>query len=190
MFISEEQYIRKFNVYSKMVDFDSIRDNRERIKEKRKNEKIQLSIELVPKSSWFNNVRSNVKKSEWNRIRYVTYGLAEYKCEICDDRGNRHPVECHEVWDFNNSTKIQTLKGFISLCPLCHEVKHLGLARIRGNHDRAFSRFLELNNLSKHEGVKQFKFYKEEWKERSKVDWEIDLNILESYKLDVSDRIG
>jgi hypothetical protein len=53
-----------------------------------------------------------------------------------------------------------------------------------------FLGFLELNNLSKHEGVKQFKFYKEEWKERSKVDWEIDLNILESYKLDVSDRIG
>jgi hypothetical protein len=53
-----------------------------------------------------------------------------------------------------------------------------------------FLGFLELNKLSNHVGVKQFKFYKEEWKERSKVDWEIDLNILESYKLDVSDRIG
>lgn len=187
MFISEDKYIKKFSFYSKLVDLGTIKKNRKKVLEIRKSDKIKLRIELVPTSTWFNNVRSKVKDSEWNRIRYITYGLADYKCEICLERGTRHPVECHEIWDFNNSSKIQTLKGFIALCPLCHETKHIGLAGIRGNYDRAYKRFLIINGFSEKEGKKHFDKFIQEWKERSKLEWEIDFKVLNHYNINVSE---
>lgn len=38
------------------------------------------------------------------------------------------PVECHEVWDYDDDRKIQRLERRVALCPACHEVKHAGLA--------------------------------------------------------------
>ncbi|AKJ73572.1 hypothetical protein SP39_1 [Salmonella phage 39] len=79
---------------------------------------------MVPKTAWFTNLRSHLSKSNWDVVRKKCYAKANYKCEICGGKGTKHPVECHEIWDFGNG-KI-TLKGLIALCPSCHEVKHIG----------------------------------------------------------------
>ena len=108
----------------------------------------KLTIELVPQSSFYSNVRSNVTKSEWDIIRKKCYKESNYKCEICDDVGPKHPVECHEIWEYDDENLIQKLTGFISLCPKCHSVKHIGLAQIQGRYDIAFKKLMEVNNWS------------------------------------------
>jgi hypothetical protein len=97
--------------------------------EKRK----RLTIELVPRLAHYKNVRSNVSEEQWNIIREKTYKKARYCCEVCGGIGiGKHRVECHEIWKYNDAERIQKLEGFISLCPSCHEVKHMGYANING----------------------------------------------------------
>ena len=111
--------------------------------------KLKLRIELVPLKCHLKNVRSRIRKSQWNKIRQQVYMKANYHCEICGKQGTMPPVECHEVWVYNEKTSIQKLKGFRAICPLCHEVIHYGRAMCIGNEDRAFDRFMKINKLNK-----------------------------------------
>ena len=83
----------------------------------------KLTIELVPKTSWYSNVRSNVTTSVWDKIRRECYSKANNVCEICSSTGKsqgfKHNVECHEKWEYNDTNKTQKLIGLIALCPLC-----------------------------------------------------------------------
>jgi hypothetical protein len=75
------------------------------------------------------NVRSNVPKAVWDRLRRQVAADVGQRCEICGGRGWRWPVECHERWDYDDDRKIQRLERLVALCPACHEAKHAGLAR-------------------------------------------------------------
>ena len=79
-----------------------------------------LTIELVPRTAWLVNVRSEVSKSEWDKLRRATYKAAGYRCEICNGKGHKHPVECHEVFEYDDEEKSQTLKRLIAICPKCN----------------------------------------------------------------------
>ena len=95
-------------------------------------QKKELRCELVPKTCWFSNVRDHLKQSEWDKVKDWCYRRAGYHCEICGLngklQGRRHRVEAHEIWDYNDTERIQTLVGLISLCPMCHKSKHYGRA--------------------------------------------------------------
>ncbi len=145
---------------------------------------LKLQIELVPRTCFWSNVRSNIKASEWNKIRRYIYQRSNFICEICGGRGNRHPVECHEVWEYDESPNTQRLVSFQSLCPLCHEVKHYGLAKIRGNSERAFKRFMEINNLDRLTAIKIINVVYRQWADRNELQW--DLNIEYLYNLDLN----
>ena len=58
----------------------------------------RLTIELVPQTCWFSNVRSEVSAADWDRLRKLTSNAAGGRCEVCGGRGPRWPVECHEIW--------------------------------------------------------------------------------------------
>lgn len=62
----------------------------------------RLTVELVPRTSWYSNVRSNVLPGVWDRLRRPVFGRARSRCEICGGRGPAHPVECHEVWEYDD----------------------------------------------------------------------------------------
>ncbi len=79
----------------------------------------RLTVELVPKTSWYNNIRALVDELDWDRIRRQVYRQADYRCEICGGRGPEHPVECHEVWRYDDRTHVQMLVRMIALCPAC-----------------------------------------------------------------------
>jgi 5-methylcytosine-specific restriction endonuclease McrA len=99
----------------------------------------KLEIELIPKTSFYSNVRSEVTTNEWDVIRKKCYDEASDKCEICGEKGKdqnfNHNVECHEIWSFDVKERIQRLDGFIALCPTCHKSKHFGLSQIKGDED-------------------------------------------------------
>ena len=137
-----------------------------------------LTIELVPRTSWFNNVRSNVDPKIWEKLKKVTARKAKYRCQICGGCGDEWPVECHEIWDYDDATHIQKLLGLIALCPDCHKVKHLGHTSIIGDLSGSVQHLAAVNNWSLSEAEnyisEQFKI----WSERSKHEWTLDINFL------------
>ncbi len=86
----------------------------------------RFGVELVPASYWFSNVRSHVTREVWDQLRRQTYEATGHICEICGEVGRKHPVECHEVWHYDDEWRIQKLERLIALCPSYHAVKHSG----------------------------------------------------------------
>ena len=139
---------------------------------------MKLTIELVPESCWYSNVRSEITRSAWDVIRAEIYKAADYKCEICGGVGSRHPVECHEIWHYDDKKHVQTLKGFTALCPKCHEVKHIGLAQVRDRYDVALLHFCEVNKVSKTEAERYVHNVFQTWSKRSQHKYTLDISIL------------
>jgi len=146
---------------------------------------IRLTIELVPSTCFYTNVRSHVSEFTWNIIRKKTYAQANHKCEICGDTGKhqgfKHNVECHEIWHYDDVKYIQTLTGLIALCPYCHKTKHVGLAQMNGEEDIVINQLMKVNNMSYKEAQKYISASFVVWKERSKHQWELDITKLKTY---------
>ena len=137
-----------------------------------------LTIELVPKTAWYKNVRSNVTKEEWEKLKKITFSRAGYRCEICDGRGSRWPVECHEIFVYDDEHHIQKLERLMALCPTCHEVKHIGLAGLRGRESSAKAHLAKVNNWSIEDAEIYIEGCFELWHRRSCHEWKLDLSYL------------
>lgn len=142
---------------------------------------IILTIELVPKTCWYSNVRSEVSKDEWDKIKRTVSSSAGYKCEICNGKGPKWPVECHEIWSYDNG--VQRLERFIALCPSCHEVKHIGLATIKGRREIVVDHFAKVNVLSLEEANKYVLEAFNIWHTRSQHQWSLDISYLDVFKV-------
>jgi hypothetical protein len=130
----------------------------------------KLTIELVPKSCWYSNVRSNVRTSEWDVIRKKCYENANNKCEICSstglEQGYNYSVECHEIWKYNDDNHLQILIGVIALCPYCHKTKHVGLAQIKNEEDIVIKQLMTVNNISRNDAKNYIQNSFNIWRER------------------------
>lgn len=119
----------------------------------------KVNIELIPYEAQGFNVRSRVSSYEWEQICRVVHKKKNvskpYRCEQCGKnglyQGFQHPVECHEVWHFDKDSRTQTLIGMVSICPLCHKSKHIGLADKMGFGDRVREHMARENNMSTEE---------------------------------------
>jgi 5-methylcytosine-specific restriction endonuclease McrA len=147
--------------------------------------KNKLTIELVPKSSWYSNVRSNVSKAEWDRLRHKSYEQAGHICEICGDvgtnQGYRHKLECHEIWDYDDQALTQTLTGLVSLCPYCHLVKHPGLAQMNGKLPIVLKQLQKFNEITVEVAGAMLNEAFEIWRNRSKNNYTLDISFLDNY---------
>ncbi len=146
---------------------------------------MKLTIELVPSSSWFNNVRAVLTRKQWDVLRKQVYSEAWDTCQICGGAGPKHPVECHEIWHYDDKKLIQKLVGMIALCPDCHMVKHIGLAQLQNKSKKALKHLMKVNKISKKEAEKYIADSFMKWAERSSKSWKLDISILESYGIDV-----
>lgn len=136
-----------------------------------------LTPDLVPATSWYKNLRNKDPKA-WEKIRKASYAKAGHQCEICGAKGMLH---CHEQWEYETETGIQKLIGLISLCPDCHEVKHIGLAELKGRYGNAIQHMMKVNKIGKRtaEDIVSNAFVV--WKTLSKIQWELDLRILDKW---------
>jgi hypothetical protein len=146
---------------------------------------LALKSELIPSTSWFKNMRSILPKNIWDVARKETYQKYNYKCGICGDQSQ---LECHEIWDFNKETGVQTLGGLIALCNLCHQTKHFGFANLlvmqgKLEKDAIPNHFMSINKCSKKAYEKHLKDVTDEYNERSKVTWKINLGEFETYRI-------
>ena len=139
----------------------------------------KLTIELVPSGQWGDNLRSRIPKSQWDYLRKKQYKKAEHRCEICGGRGPKWPVECHEIWHYDEPNKVQRLAGLIALCPKCHMVKHMGRSLSTGKGQIAKKHLMKVNGWT----MSDVNFYIEAmfeiWYRRSRENWTVDLTWLE-----------
>ena len=155
-----------------------------------KSKELQLKIELVPSTSWYDNLRKVLPKSEWDKIRkaaYVNYG---HWCGICGTEGR---LNCHEIWEYDDKKHIQKLKGFIALCDMCHHVKHIGLTGILASegkldYEKVIEHFMKVNNCDRRTFEEHKKRAFDEWRKRSQHEWHVDLGEYEDVIKSVSKR--
>ncbi|HFD7769662.1 TPA: hypothetical protein ACF54Y_004750 [Klebsiella variicola] len=70
----------------------------------------RLTIELVLRTCWFDNVRSAVSSSDWKRLRQQTARSAVGKCQVCGERG-------HDVLWSAMKSGITMMIGSVSTSP-------------------------------------------------------------------------
>jgi hypothetical protein len=146
---------------------------------------MKLTIELVPSTCWFSNVRTVLSKKQWDVLRSKVYSEAYDICEICGGIGPKHPVECHEIWEYDDKKLIQKLTGMIALCPDCHMVKHIGLAQVMKKGDLAIKHLMKVNKLKKADAEKYVADSFKKWAERSQKKWKLDISCLKEYGIDL-----
>lgn len=146
---------------------------------------MRLLLDLVPSSSWMNNVRACVSARQWDLIKSEVASKAYNMCEICGGIGPKHPVECHEIWEYDDLNLIQKLVGMIALCPACHGVKHMGMSNVLGRGEAAIKHFMKINKISRKEADKIISESFNKWAERSKKQWTLDISLLKDYGIDV-----
>lgn len=139
---------------------------------------MKLTIELVPGTSWGNNLRSILEPADWDRLRKAQYAKADYCCEVCGGKGSTHPVECHEVWAYDDEKHLQALKGLVALCPSCHAVKHIGRSISVGKGGQAISHMARVNGESREWAWAHVDRALKQHRERSAHKWQIDLTWL------------
>lgn len=138
----------------------------------------KLTIDLIPRTSFFTNLRILLTQKEWDIIRKQVYKNANYKCEICGGKGRTHPVECHEQWEYDSETKTQKLIGLIALCPPCHSVTHIGLAEVKGNLETAIRHLAKVNSITIKDAYSLRENAFKQWNERNKIKWTLDTSLL------------
>lgn len=139
----------------------------------------ELYVELVPSSSWGQNLRKVLSRADWDKLRRRSYRAAGFLCEICGGKGRRHPIECHEVWAYDDEGHIQTLVRLEALCPACHEVKHFGRAEATGKGQRALLHLQRVNGWTHEQAIDHLKAAFGSWEWRSSKRWTLNLTWLE-----------
>lgn len=143
---------------------------------------MRLEIELIPESSWYDNARSQLPRAEWDRLRKMCYRRADYRCEICGERGVDqgfgHALECHEVWEFDEQDCVQRLIRLIALCPMCHKCKHPGKAHIDGFYEKVLKHLQKVNKIRENEALGMIEEAFTVWRNRSRKKWRVDVSAL------------
>lgn len=142
---------------------------------------MKLTIELVPSTSWGDNVRSQVSPTVWRKLRQKCIEEAGGVCEICGGVGPKGRLDCHEKWHYDDKHKTQTLKGLFCLCPACHRVKHMGHTLSIGLGNSAMSHLCKVNSITMDEARRYVEAAFELWHSRSRHPWRVDTTFLKDY---------
>lgn len=146
-----------------------------------------LSIELIPKTAWYKNVRSTVPCSVWMEIRVLHL---RHFCVYC---GTEHELNLHEIWQWDDIRHVQKLTGFETVCFLCHNIKHLAFGGImieQGVIERKdlVKHYCQVNDCSAKDFERDAFEAMKVWEERSKFVWILDMTYLTSDVMPKLDR--
>lgn len=108
-----------------------------------------LVPELIPQKCFGKAPRTTISSRAWDRIRSHVYERAKYKCEICNSYKN---LEAHERYLIHENTMY--LRRLICVCKRCHSVIHIGLATKQKRFHSTFKHMLNVNKITKEEGIK------------------------------------
>lgn len=135
---------------------------------------MKLEIDLIPTTAWGKNIRNALGRTKWDKLRKEVLANQGNTCSTCN---STEKLQCHEVWEFNDKTGVQTLKGFQASCSLCHLGSHFGLAQKLANQGHAnleniVTHFLEVNEISFEQSQEHLAEAGSIFIKRSQQEWE------------------
>lgn len=135
-----------------------------------------LVPEMLPVTTWEQNVRGLMGTPLWDRMRRHAYRAAGLRCEICATIG---PLEAHEHWELHNETCVQKLTRIQALCKFCHKSKHVGYARRLGIYSEVLDHLMVVNKWSRKELETGIQDVYEVWQQRCDWPWTVDMSWLQ-----------
>ena len=141
--------------------------------------KFKLNFELVPDSCWYSNLRSELPKEVWDKIRKNAYARAGGRCMICGAPTSR--LEAHEQWEYDDEKGVQRLKNVVAVCRPCHEVIHIGRTQLMGREREASEHFMKVNGCTYAEYHAALGKANEIHRERSRREWKLDVSELPEF---------
>ena len=141
-----------------------------------------LHVDLVPKSCWFNNVRTCVAESDWECLRHMIYERANNTCETCGLVCNRGVqgewLEAHERWSYDDKSSVQRLERLVALCHSCHMATHMGFAEVKGVGDQARAHLKKVRRFTDAEVDRHIQDAFAVWKKRNQKSWTLDVSVI------------
>lgn len=98
---------------------------------------LKLIPVLIPKPLWGVNAHNLLEGQCWQNIRRNTFLRSDYCCVICQ---RKKPLECHEVFKFDDEKGVAVLLRLEGRCEDCHACNHLG--RLKKVNPKGFKRAL------------------------------------------------
>lgn len=143
--------------------------------------KYRLRIQMVPEKASGHNLRGLIPSTQWDRIKNAAFAVAGHRCEACGGVGSSHPVECHELWDFNQKLRLQKLNGLQVLCPDCHGAAHIGFSKKSKSpqtYERIRGKLMSVNGLTGDQVDKYIRMAFASHNETRDMLWVMDLSWL------------
>ena len=140
----------------------------------------KLKLDNIPKNCIGSDLRQVLSEYEWKHLRDMTHEEAGHKCSACGGVGDKHPVELHEVYEFNRHVNSQKLVGLISLCPSCHMGKHLSWAEKLGIYYETIEHICTVNQWTMAEFHRHYQHSLDVTEDLEKNEWNLDLTWIAS----------
>lgn len=146
----------------------------------------RLYIDLVPQTSWTDNLSQQFATKDWNLIRKFIYQKANNVCEVCGNVGPKGRIDAHERWHYDDKSKTQILTNISALCPTCHLATHLGFAETIGKLNVAEAQLGWINLWTPSELLIHKKEAFALWHYRSQFEWITDVTWIFNQNLSLS----
>ena len=176
--ISKPTGILKRNRRERKVEFNDLWDLPEGSSYKVSKSKSGLILELhlIPRSSFGSNLRNQLGR-KWDTLSKKIRSERGFKCDLC--RASKKKTHLHEVWEYNEETKIQKLIGFECVCENCHSVHHWGYSEIQNkNMEFLINHACHVNSCKKKEFEKHIEEASEIWRRRSNIKWTLNIDLM------------
>ena len=149
---------------------------------------LPLTIELIPQSSWYKNVRKQNPK-QWTAIKNIAKAK-HCRCEICRRKFGSsfwNQRDVHESFTYDAASKVQTLSSLMVICHACHMAKHPGFMATdttdegKRRYNYIVTHACKVNNIQKDEYMLLLQKAMDIWTLRSKINWTVDLSLANRY---------
>ena len=139
-----------------------------------------LFVDLIPRTSWFQNVRAAVDPADWDRLRRMVYRRAGHRCEACGASGSQ--LEAHERFTYDTQPGVQRLVRLICLCTACHRVTHFGRTMLQGDAagQAALDHLQAVTGMNDAQTERHIRDAFDRWQRRSEISWRVDLSLITS----------
>jgi hypothetical protein len=141
----------------------------------------RLLIELIPKTSWYDDARELMDEATWEWISDQVLDRAEGVCEICGASDPGQPMRCDAVWRLDDPVRVQRLVRLIAMCGDCHHVEHMGFANMHGGGTRARAHLARVNGWTLVQADAHVAEAFRVWARRNQGPWVIDVEGLRPY---------
>jgi hypothetical protein len=136
---------------------------------------LKLEPQLVPRPLWGKSASQLFKKRAiWKRIRGDALQAANGACEVCQHIPNEiygDPLNCHEVWKYDDRLRTATLNAFKIHCVKCDSAAHIGMAIAYGAGDAAITQLAKVNGIQVEDAKAVVSKAMSVWRVRSKKEW-------------------